>query len=57
MKELSEIHVILGISKFSKLEVMNKPHSPIEEKNQRQKRFKLEVHLGIGELEFDLTSG
>ena len=47
MKELSEIHVILGISKFSKLEVMNKPHSPIEEKNQHQKRFKLEVHLAM----------
>ncbi len=71
MDELSEIHGILGsntvsswlkkngnlgISKFSKLEVMNKPHSPIEEKNQRQKRFKLDVHLRIGELESDLET-
>lgn len=71
MDELSEIHGVLGsntvaswlkknenlgISKFSKLEVMNKPHSPIEEKSQRQKRFKLDVHVRIGELESDLET-
>ena len=55
MDELSEIHGVLGsntvaswlrkngnlgISKFSKSEIMPKPHSPIEEKNQRKKRIR-----------------
>jgi len=35
---------------------MPKQHSPIEEKNQRKKRFKLDVHLRIGELESDLET-
>ena len=54
MDELSEIHGVLGsntvaswlkkngnlgISKYSKSEIMSKPHSPIEEKNQRKKTF------------------
>ena len=71
MDELSEIHGVLGsnmvaswlkksgnlgISKYSKSEIMSKSHSPIEEKNQRKKRFKLDVHLRIGELESDLET-
>ena len=35
---------------------MTKQHSPIEEKNQRKKHFKLDVHLRIGELESDLET-
>jgi len=71
MDELSEIHGVLGsntvaswlkkngnlgISKYSKSEIMSKSHAPIEEKNQREKRFKLDVHLRIGELESDLET-
>ena len=71
MDELSEIHGVLGsntvsswlkkygnlgISKSSKSKIMSKSHSPIEEKNQRKKRFKLDVHLRIGELESDLET-
>ena len=71
MDELSEIHGILGsntvaswlkkngnlgISKSSKSKIMPKQHSPIEEKNHRKKRFKLDVHLRIGELESDLET-
>jgi len=71
MDELSEIHGILGSntiadwlkkygdlkpSKFSNSGIMKKPHSPIEDKNHRKKRFKADVHLRISELESDLET-
>ena len=69
LDELSALHGILGSntisdwikkygnlrpSKFSTSEVMPKPHSPIEEKNRRKKRVKIEAHIRISELESDL---
>lgn len=71
MDELSEIHGVLGSntiadwlkkygdlkpSKFSNSVIMKKPHSPIEDKNHRKKRFKTDVHLRISELESDLET-
>lgn len=69
MDELSELYGILGSntvadwlrkngnlrsSKFSEIEIMNKPHSPIEEKEYRKKRYKSDEQLRLGELESDL---
>ena len=71
MNELSEIHGVLGSNtvgnwlrkygdlrpkKHSKSEVMNKPHSTIEEKDYHKKRYKTDEHLRIGELEADLET-
>jgi len=71
MDELSEVHGILGsntvanwLKKYGNLrpkdtlnpEVMSKPHSPIEEKNRRKKRYKTDQHLYISELESDLET-
>ncbi len=69
MDELSETYGILGSNtvadwlrkygnlrppKFSKAKVMDKPHSPIEDKNYRKKRYKSEEHLRVSALEADL---
>jgi len=66
MDELAKLHGILGsntiadwVKKYGNLGDKNsinmkKVPSPIEQKNQRKKRFKLDVHLRIGELESDL---
>lgn len=69
MDELSELHGVLGSNtisdwlkkygnsgndEFSKSAVMKKPHAPNPEKEHRKKRFKLDVHLRISELEADL---
>lgn len=71
MDELSELHGVLGsntvaswLKKYGNLkssknfnsEKMNKPHSPIEEKNKRKKRYKTDEHLRIGKLESDLQT-
>ena len=68
MDELAKLHGILGsntiadwVKKYGNLGnqnsiKMNKSSSPIEEKEQRKKRFKLDVHLRIGELESDLKT-
>ena len=68
MDELAKLHGILGsntiadwVKKYGNLGNQNsikmkKSSSPIEEKEQRKKRFKLDVHLRIGELESDLKT-
>lgn len=68
MDELAKLHGILGsntiadwVKKYGNLGNQNsikmkKSPSPIEEKEQRKKRFKLDVHLRIGELESDLKT-
>lgn len=63
MKELSELHGIFGSNtvaswlkkngnlrprKFSNIEVMNKPHSPIDEKEYRKKRYKFDYQYCMG---------
>ena len=68
MDELAKLHGILGsntiadwVKKYGNLGnqksiSMRKPPSPIEQKTHRKKRFKLDVHLRIGELESDLQT-
>lgn len=68
MDEFSKLHGILGsntiadwVKKYGNLGNqksinMRKPPSPIEQKTHRKKRFKLDVHLRIGELESDLQT-
>ncbi len=41
---------------FSNIEVMNKPHSPTDEKEYRKKRYKSDEQMRLGELEFDLDT-
>ena len=69
MDELSELHGILGSNtvadwlrkygnlrstNFQNAEVMNKGHSPIDDKIKRKKRYQSELQLRIGALESDL---
>ena len=71
MDELSEIHGVLGsntvagwlknteiwgFQNLQNLKLCQSNTPPIEEKNQRKKRFKLDVHLRIGKLESDLET-
>ena len=69
MDELSSLYGVLGsntvgswLRKYRHLrppkalnaEIMDKPHSPIEEKNQRKKKYKTNEQLYISQLEADL---
>jgi len=65
MDELSELHGVLGSNTLSewmkkygnsppKSTNKRKPHAPLIDKKRRKKRFKMDAHFRISELEEDL---